>query len=85
MPIDESTISVVSGLKNKPTTGLYPAAPTPDYNPGQNAGSGMAGSGNHVQGSIPTNECCSPDSSKGCSTFGLDSGHTAGQHRLNTK
>ena len=55
----------------KPTTGLYPQAPTPDTNPGQVAGSGMAGAGNKVPGGVPRNEGCSPDSTSGCRTFGI--------------
>lgn len=53
-----STPSLVGSAKSKPTTGLYPEAPTPDMNPGQCPGSGMAGSGNTAPSSVPRNEGC---------------------------
>lgn len=64
-----STASVVSSKKGTPTTGLYPPAPAPDTNPGQVAGSGMAGGGNRVPSGVPSNEKCTPDSPGGCSSF----------------
>lgn len=56
----------VKSTISTPTTGMYPKAPVPDMNPGQVAGSGMAGAGNKVPSGVPANEGCLDG---GCKSF----------------
>lgn len=84
-PIDEVTLGVARAKTATPTTGLYPAAPAPDHNPGQVAGSGMAGAGNALNSgiSLPSNEGCIDP---GARTFAHPDNLTPGpQHRLNMR
>jgi hypothetical protein len=53
----------------------HPAAPVCDCNPGQNAGSGLAGSGNTVPSGVPRNEgCCDPATTAPINPFAIKYG-----------